>query len=120
MGLHPQEEIALARLRRHPEVARVNWDEDGEELDLVLASGYACGVSGISDVIARELARVVRVFGPAPGEDVRFCVRYYVRGVEGEREAGPYDAFEIEAQRDDIATYEGVSDVRVVVFPQRT
>jgi len=41
-------------------------------------------------------------------------VEYEVDGFDGVQRAGPYTATEIESQRDDIAGYEGVKNVRIV------
>lgn len=43
-----------------------------------------------------------------------FFVEYEVEGFDGLQKAGPYDANEIDSQRNDIAGYEGVVNVRIV------
>lgn len=114
MALHPDEAAALARLRRHPMVQGAEWREPEGELALVLPA-FSATISGPPDIVARELARVVRLYGPLPGDPVAFRVLYRVRDDVHFHEAGPYGPFEIEAQRHDIATYEGISEVRVVL-----
>jgi len=41
-------------------------------------------------------------------------IEYEVEGFGGIQKAGPYSETEIESQRDDIAGYEGVKNVRIV------
>jgi hypothetical protein len=43
-----------------------------------------------------------------------FYVQYEVEGFPGTQEAGPYSAGEVQSQRDDIAGYEGVKNVKVI------
>lgn len=43
-----------------------------------------------------------------------FYVEYEVHGFDGIQKAGPYSQAEVQSQRDDIAGYEGVCNVRVV------
>jgi len=43
-----------------------------------------------------------------------YYVRYEVEGFDGEQQAGPYSADEVESQRQDIAGFEGVFNVRVI------
>ncbi len=43
-----------------------------------------------------------------------FYVEYEVHGFDGIHKAGPYSQAEVQSQRDDIAGYEGVCNVRVV------
>jgi hypothetical protein len=47
-------------------------------------------------------------------------VEYEVEGFEGIQTAGPYSEAEIQSQRDDIAGYEGVKNVRIVKPEDRT
>ena len=50
----------------------------------------------------------------------QFYIEYEVEGFEGLQEAGPYSQEDVIYQRDDIAGYEGVKNVRVVTPDQRT
>lgn len=43
-----------------------------------------------------------------------FYIQYEVEGFPGTQEAGPYSTEEVQYQRDDIAGYEGIKNVRVV------
>jgi hypothetical protein len=43
-----------------------------------------------------------------------FYVEYEVNGFDGIQKAGPYSQAEVYSQRDDIAGFEGVCNVRVV------
>ena len=43
-----------------------------------------------------------------------FYVEYEVSGFDGIHKAGPYSQAEVQSQRDDIAGYEGVCNVRVI------
>lgn len=48
-----------------------------------------------------------------------FYVEYEVEGFDGIQCAGPYPTEEIQSQRDDIAGFEGVKNVKVVTPEQR-
>ncbi len=43
-----------------------------------------------------------------------FYVEYEVNGFDGIQKAGPYSQAEVQYQRDDIAGYEGVFNVKVI------
>jgi hypothetical protein len=43
-----------------------------------------------------------------------FYVEYEVNGFDGIQKAGPYPANEVQYQKDDIAGYEGVFNVRII------
>lgn len=43
-----------------------------------------------------------------------FYVVYEINGFDGEHKAGPYSQADVQYQRDDIAGYEGVFNVRVL------
>lgn len=50
----------------------------------------------------------------------QYYVEYEVTGFDGIKSAGPYPYDEIQYQRDDIAGYEGVKNVRIITAEQRT
>jgi hypothetical protein len=43
-----------------------------------------------------------------------YYVKYEVDGFPGEQQAGPYSAIEVQSQKEDIASFEGVKNVRVI------
>lgn len=55
----------------------------------------------------------LNVLNPVGGD--MYYVEYQVQGFDGlVQKAGPYSAGEVQSQRDDIAGYEGVYNVKVV------